>query len=287
MPTSPSSSAQAARQRLGGQLRDMRTAAGLTGRDFASAAGWADASSVTKIEKGQRSITSDHVRLWCRLCGATERRQTELLAEQANVAGMWLNYRQLSQVGLKGHQDRIRSLYDDVRLFREYQTKVHSGLLQTPAMAGAYLTQARLEQHLDIDDVSEAVVARMDRQTVLNRPDARWLFLIEEDVLWYRPASDEIHAEQLRHLLHVMRHPTISFGVIPRRARRGGVCPEESFVMYDRSLVAVELISGYLNLVTPYELQMYAETWDRLSALAVYGDRAAALVQEVMADLEP
>jgi len=50
---SSSSSAQAARQRLGGQLRDLRLAAGLTGRAFAAAAG-CQASKVSQIEKGVR-----------------------------------------------------------------------------------------------------------------------------------------------------------------------------------------------------------------------------------------
>ncbi len=50
MPPS-SSSLQAARQRLGGKLRDLRLAAGLTGRGFAAAAD-CQASKVSQIEKG-------------------------------------------------------------------------------------------------------------------------------------------------------------------------------------------------------------------------------------------
>ncbi|WP_155884840.1 helix-turn-helix domain-containing protein [Actinomadura flavalba] len=40
MPSSPSSSAQAARELLGAKLRALREARGLSGRDFAEAAGW-------------------------------------------------------------------------------------------------------------------------------------------------------------------------------------------------------------------------------------------------------
>jgi hypothetical protein len=52
MPT-PSSSAQAAQQRLAGQLRDLRLAAGLSGRAFAAAAR-CQPSKVSQIEKAVR-----------------------------------------------------------------------------------------------------------------------------------------------------------------------------------------------------------------------------------------
>jgi len=68
MPPS-SSSLQAARQRLGGKLRELRLAAGLTGRAFAAAAG-CQASKVSQIEKGVRPASVGDVRLWCRICGA-------------------------------------------------------------------------------------------------------------------------------------------------------------------------------------------------------------------------
>ena len=59
MPPS-SSSLQAARQRLGGKLRELRLAAELTGRSFAAAAG-CQASKVSQIEKGVRpaSVSAD------------------------------------------------------------------------------------------------------------------------------------------------------------------------------------------------------------------------------------
>lgn len=90
MPASPSSSAQAARQRLGDQLRQMRTARGISGVRFAEQAGWKDSSLVSMIEKGRRTISADYVRLWCRICEASPQRIEELLAEQSAVAGMWV-----------------------------------------------------------------------------------------------------------------------------------------------------------------------------------------------------
>ena len=102
-----------------------------------------------------------------------------------------------------------------------------------------------------------------------------------------RRAVEAMHAEQLRHLLDVMRWPTVSFGVIPRRAPRRGVCPEESFTMTDTELVNVELVSGYLRVTGPEEVQMYVEAWERLFALAVHGQLARTLITAALESLDP
>ncbi|RJL23964.1 helix-turn-helix domain-containing protein [Bailinhaonella thermotolerans] len=290
MPTSPSSSAQVARQQLGDQLRNMRRDARLTGREFARQAGWADATNVTKVEKAQRTITPDHVRLWCRICGQPPEREAELLAEQESVSQMWQTYAQLAKSaggGLKARQERLRDRYWRVKRQRTYQTKVIPGLLQTEAMMTFYLTQARVEQHLERDDVAEAVIARMDRQGALNRLDALWGFILEEDVLWYRPGPADVHREQLRYLINMIDsgRQNIFLGVIPRDIDRHGVIPGEAFIMDDDTLVTVELISGYLRLTRPDEIRMYGEAWDRLLSIAVHGRQARYLMERALGAL--
>ena len=103
MPAS-SSSAQAARQRLAAQLRELRLAAGLSGRAFAAAAG-CQPSKVSQIEKAVRPASMADVKLWCRICGASQQRTGELLAEQAAAARLWSAYRDLGrQTGLNATQ---------------------------------------------------------------------------------------------------------------------------------------------------------------------------------------
>ncbi|MFI0487456.1 helix-turn-helix domain-containing protein [Actinomadura sp. 9N215] len=284
--TASSSSVQAARERLGDQLRELRAEAGFSGIEFARSAGWADSSLVSMIERGRRTITVDHVRTWCRICGASERRSAELLAEQRAVLHMWETHKEATRAGLKRVQESVREKYERVRVHRVYQTKVIPGLLQTEALTTAYLAQARVEQHVAVDDVAKAVAERMARQHVLRRPGKRFLFVVEEDVLWYRPFAPEIQAEQLRHLLEEIRLPTVSFGVIPRIADRRGVSPDESFTMTETDIVSVELVSGYLTITQPYEIGMYFEAWERLSALAVHGRPAREVITTALADLE-
>lgn len=268
----------------------MREAAGLTGRQFATLAGWRDGTKVSKVEKGIRPASPADVALWCEICGATEQRKQELLAEQRAVAGMWVTYQQLNRGGLKQAQESVRARYERVRLMRTYVTKVVPGLLQTAAYTTAALEAARLEQQVEIDDVAGAVAERMDRQSVLHRSDARFVFVLEEEVLRHRTTDVATHAAQLRHLLTTMRLPAVSLGIIPWSADRTvggpGVWPEESFIISDSALVTVELVSGYLSITQPEEIAAYLRAWDRLFPLAVHGARAVACITAAMQALD-
>ncbi|MGW3769962.1 helix-turn-helix domain-containing protein [Actinomadura verrucosospora] len=286
MPPSPSSSAQAARERLGSKLRGLRRARRISGRAFASSAGWKSASQVSMIEMGRRTISAEHVRLWCSICGASERRTEELLAEQAAVAGMWIPYEQLNRGGLPAAQRSIRQQYEELVLARSYQPKVFPGMLQTAAYTRAALTGVIVEQAVQTPDpdgeVELAVAERMDRQSLLSRLDARWYFLLEEPVLWYRPYQADVHRDQLRHLLEVRRRPNVFLGIIPASTFREGVHPEEAFDITDGHLVTVELVSGYLSVTQPAEVALYVASWKRLWALAETGEAATGRVRAAL-----
>ena len=231
---SSSSSAQAARQRLGGQLRDLRLAAGLTGRAFAAAAG-CQASKVSQIEKGVRPASVADVRLWCRICGASAQQEQELLSEQAVAARLWIAFRDLGRAtGLNATQKMLSGdMWDRVRVFRAYQTKVVPGLLQTAGYMTAILAGVRAERGVEVDDIADALAERIGRQGYLLQRGRQFLFVIEEPVLWFRPYGPGIQREQLAHLLDVMKLPSVSLGIIPLRADRHGHRPRESFEITD------------------------------------------------------
>jgi transcriptional regulator with XRE-family HTH domain len=138
-----SSSAQAAQQRLAGQLRELRLAAGLSGRAFAAAAG-CQPSKVSQVEKAVRPASMD-VKLWCRICGASAQRTGELLAEQAAAARLWIAFRDLGRsAGLNATQKMLSGdMWERVQVHRAYQTKLIHGLLQTTAYMTGILTEVR------------------------------------------------------------------------------------------------------------------------------------------------
>jgi len=284
---SSSSSAQAARQRLGGQLRDLRLAAGLTGRAFAAAAG-CQASKVSQIEKGVRPASVADVRLWCRICGASAQQEQELLSEQAVAARLWIAFRDLGRAtGLNATQKMLSGdMWDRVRVFRAYQTKVIPGLLQTAGYMTAILAGVRAERGVEVDDIAEALAERIGRQGYLLQRGRQFLFVIEEPVLWFRPYGPGIQREQLAHLLDVMKLPSVSLGIIPLRAGRHGHRPRESFEITDTDLVTIEMLTGFLSLTHADEVTAYDTAWEQLYSIAVHGKKARALITDTLAALD-
>jgi transcriptional regulator with XRE-family HTH domain len=286
MPPS-SSSLQAARERLGGQLRDLRLAAGLSGRVFASLAD-CQPSKVSQIERAVRPASVADVRLWCQVCGASPQRTAELLAEQAAVARLWIAFRDLDRhTGLNATQKLLSGdMWERVRLFRTYQTKVIPGLLQTESYMTGIMTSVRRERGVEVDDIAEAVTERIGRQGYLLQRERQFVFVIEEPVLRFRPYGVEVQREQLTHLLEVMRLPSVLLAIIPMQADRHGLRPRESFDLTDSSLVTIEMLTGFLSLTHPEEIAAYVTAWEVLLAIAVRGRAARALIRDALAALD-
>ncbi|MFG1997518.1 helix-turn-helix domain-containing protein [Spirillospora sp. NPDC048911] len=285
MPSSSSSSAQQARQALADQLREIRHSAGLSAKELAQRAGWHGNSKVSKIEHGTRPASAEDVRTWCNICGVSEQRTEELLSEQRSVAGMWVTYQRLNRAGLKQAQQSVRPIYERASFIRAYQSRTFPGLIQTAAFTTTTLQQVRLRQGVHIDDVAAAVAERMDRQRVLREGNRRFVFILEEAVLRYRLTGPAAHAEQLGHLLEVMKLPAVSLGIIPMDADRLQARPAEGFVVFGNEQVSVELISGYLKLTQPSEVEAYVREFTGLANAAVFGQAARALIANALAAL--
>jgi transcriptional regulator with XRE-family HTH domain len=287
MPSSSSSSAQQARQALADQLRDIRLAAGLTGRELAARAGWHSGSKVSKIEHGARPPSADDVRAWCQVCGVPAERAEELLAEQRAAAGMWVTYQRLNRAGLRRAQESVRAVFEQAALIRSYQPRIIPGLLQTAGYTTVMLEISRDRQGASRDDIAAAVAERMDRQRILIRAGRRFEFVIEEQVLRYRTCATEILREQLRHLHEISRLAQVTLGIIPRHAGRQRVLPSEGFVMFDTGLVIVELVSGVLSVTQPREIAMYTKDFTDLASIAVHGSAARTLISTALHELAP
>ena len=177
-------------------------------------------------------------------------------------------------------------MWDRVRLFRTYQTKVVHGLLQTAAYMTGVLTAVRRERGVEVDDVADALAERIGRQGYLLQRDRQFVFVIEEPVLWFRPFGVEMQREQLAHLLDVMTLPSVSLSIIPMRAGRHGYRPRESFDITDSDLVSIEMLTGFLSLTHPGEIAAYVTAWEQLYSIAVRGPKARALIRGALAALD-
>ncbi|MGW5352170.1 helix-turn-helix domain-containing protein [Streptomyces sp. NPDC004031] len=283
MPASSSSSAQAARQALAARLRDLRLDAELGVREFAALAGWSH-SKVSRIETGRTAPAPADLRTWATLCGAGDQAD-DLTAALRTAEGMWVDWRRMERSGLRAAQQAVRPRYERARAIRGYHSWLIPGLLQTAGYTTAVLHATRRRRGIAVDDVDEAVAERMDRQRVLHGRHRTFGYVIEEAVLRSGIGGAEVMREQLWRLMAAGTMPTVSLGVIPQQPDRSAMRPVEDFVMFDREQVNVELISGYLTITQPREIEMYTVVFRELHQLAVYGERARDLIRSAIVAL--
>ncbi|WP_327207231.1 helix-turn-helix domain-containing protein [[Kitasatospora] papulosa] len=280
--TSPSSSAQSAREALAVRLSHLRKDAGLTGKDLSARCGWHPAKT-TRIQKGDALPSDADIRTWCAACGADDQ-APDLIATARAVDSMYMEWRRLHRNGMRQVQQDWYDLHEQTRICRVYLSNVPPGFLQTPAFATALMNQITRFQGTP-EDVAEAVAARVARSRFLYEGGHRYVVLMEESVLRFRTAEPEAMRGQLRHLLTVMPLASLSLGIIPFTAQRT-VWPLEAFHVHDDTSAVVETLTAEIKVTQPRELADYLKAFAGLAAMAVYGDAARALITAAIDALE-
>ncbi|SEG88524.1 hypothetical protein SAMN05444920_106257 [Nonomuraea solani] len=194
----------------------------------------------------------------------------------------WLDWRRAEKTGLTHLNVAVRELYERTRLYRSYCQDVVPGLLQTAGYTTATLAAIRDGRKVPVDDVADAVAERMARQHILYEGNHRFVFILEAAALTYRRGGPEVMIGQLGYLLEAMALPSVSLALIPPDAERAGRWPVENFYIFDDAQANVELVSGFLTITQPREIEMYTETFMRFHEIAVFGRDARALIKQAM-----
>ncbi len=276
MPSAPtSSSAWQVRRELGARLGEIRRDAGLTGRALARLAGWHE-SKISRIENAVTAPADADIRAWCEHCGVPDQ-VADLIASLRTVEGMHVEWRRMERTGLRRAQQAVLPLWERTSLFRAYSSWLIPGAVQTQAYTRAVLRAIGARRGIP-DDVDDAVAVRTDRLRLLRDGGRRFDILIEEPVLRTTIGGAEVMTGQLSHLIAVASRPAVSLGIIPMGIERDVIWPVEDFWIFDDAQVSVELVSGLLTITQPGEIASYAKAFSDLSAMAVSGTRARALV---------
>ena len=185
---------------LGGQLRKLREAAGIT-PDRAGYEIRASRSKISRVEHGRVSFKERDVADLLSLYGvadAEERAALVNLAREANTPGWWHAYSDVLSAWLEPYV----GLEAAASVIRTYQIQFVPGLLQTEAYARALIRQGAAASDEEIARRSEL---RASRQEILRRPDAPQLWVVVDEGALRRPVgSREIVREQLK----ISRLPT-------------------------------------------------------------------------------
>ncbi|WP_369184326.1 helix-turn-helix domain-containing protein [Streptomyces sp. Y1] len=281
MSSTPSSSVIEARKALANRLVGIRKDAGLTGDELSARCGWHPAKT-SRIQSGKSAPSEDDLRAWCAACGA-DAQLTDLIAMARAVESMYTQWRRMERTGLRAAQESVNALYERTSLFRVYASRVIPGMVQTPEYTAAVLRTIQRER-VPVDDVEEAVQARLDRQRMLFSGRHRFGLLIEEYVLRAAVCDAETMADQLNNLIAAATSPFVSLGIIPTGCDRPQL-PVEDFYMFDEAEVAVELTSGYLRITQPHEIADYSRTFTALARMAVHGTRARQIITSALTTL--
>lgn len=116
MPTSPLSSAQAARQAVATRLQGLMKDAGLSGHELAVRCGWHRAKS-SRIARGITPPSDADIRAWCSACGA-DGQAADLIAASRNAESMYVEWRQIHKDGMRRVHEQTVPLYQRTRSFR-------------------------------------------------------------------------------------------------------------------------------------------------------------------------
>ncbi|MEV5940314.1 helix-turn-helix transcriptional regulator [Streptomyces sp. NPDC051994] len=283
MPVSPSSAAQAAREQVAQQLRELRQDAGITGSELALRCGWSHPKTY-RIENARTPPSPDDIRRWCEACGVRGQ-AAGLIAQSRNAESQYVEWRRRARAGLRYLQDSYVKLYQATGVFRIYSPTLVPGLLQTEGYARALLSA---NTHLlgIPDDAPQAAAARLERSKIIHEPGRRFVMVIEEAVLGYQLGDSDTMAAQLGYLLTAGALPSLSLGIVPKATRERSLWPQELFHVYDDTLVSVELVSARVSVTQPSEIALYLKAFEELRGMAVYGAEARALVVKAIDALQ-
>jgi transcriptional regulator with XRE-family HTH domain len=264
---------QQARQALGGRLREIRGAAGLTQRDLARLVGW-HSSKASRIEYGKQMPSENDIKQWCLRCGAPDQ-IPDLMAMVRALDEMWVEWRRSLGTGTRHRQREQIAFEGSARLLRWYEALLVPGIVHTPDYARGVISQI-IDFYGVVNDLEQGVEARMERQRILYRGDHRLHLLLAEQCLYTLVVDRSTTAGQLDRLLTVQGLARVSLGIIPRAARFNVLA--NSFIIFDNTKVMVETISAELTVTQSREIALYAKAFHALSARAVYGTDARSLI---------
>jgi transcriptional regulator with XRE-family HTH domain len=270
-----------ARSALGKRLRELRTSAGITGRQLAESLSW-PASKVSKLENGRQTPTTQDIRDWTRITSG-EAETEALLASLHTLEVQHAEWQHQLRGGLRPHQHQLAEIDAKTSLFRVFESATIPGLLQTAEYARARFAEG-VRLFGTPNDIDYAVRTRLQRQELLYRRDKRFHFVLTEAALRYRRSSLDVQLAQLDRLMSLSALPNVKLGIIGFETQFV-VGPWHAFWLRDQSRVTIETFSAELNLAQPREIELYASIFEQMAAVASYGRSARAIITRALDDL--
>ena len=256
---------------LGGQLRKLREAAGIT-PDRAGYEIRASRSKISRVEHGRVGFKERDVSDLLTLYGVTDekvRLHMLTLAQHANSPGWWARYDDV----LPDWFETYVGLEQATSLIRTYELQFVPGLFQTKEYARAVTVLGH--RAAPAEEIDRRVSLRLNRQQILTRPDAvpKIWAVIDESALRLLLGGRDVMRAQLEHLLELTESPQVTLQIMPfdrgGHSAAGGSFAILRFAAPDLpDIVYIQQLTGALYLDRPEEIDHYREVMNSLSAEA-------------------
>jgi transcriptional regulator with XRE-family HTH domain len=288
LPLGESASARPTVQRLvlGSQLHRLRESRGITAEQAAEAIR-GSYSKISRMEHGRVGFKERDVGDLLTLYGVTdseERAALLNLAREANTPGWWHAYSDILPTWLEPYV----GLETAASIIRTYQIQHVPGLLQTEGYARALIGQ---DSAATEEEIARRGELRVSRQEILRRPDPpQWWVVVDEGALRRHVGTREVVREQLRFLIEMADHPTVTLQIMPFTAgthpSMGGPFTILCFAEPDLpDVVYIEELTSAIYLGEPAEVSSYLHVMEQLRLQAEPAARTRKVISDILADI--
>ena len=271
------------RMMLGGQLRRLREAAGIT----PERAGFeirASRSKISRLETGRVKLKPRDVTDLLTLYGVTDesvRAKFQSLVKQSNTPDWWSKYSDV----LPGWFEMYLGLETVASTIRSFEIQFVHGLFQTEDYARTVTRLGR--KTAPADEIEARVRLRLSRQALHARQKPPRIWSVMDEAVLRRPVGGAaVMRGQLRHLLEAAKMPHVTLQVIPfsrgRHAAESGSFTVLRFEERDLpDVVYLEQLTGAIYLDQRSDVEQYLEVVDELSGEALTPAATTRFIEQV------
>ena len=270
------------RMLLGGQLRRLREAAGVT-PEQAGMKIRGSRSKISRMETGKVGFKIRDVADLLTVYGVTDERQRAALlslARQSKNPNWWTKYSDIlpdwfeTYLGLESAASTIRS-FEIQWVHALFQTGDYARAVTRPGRKGA-----------PADQIEDWVRLRLNRQALHARQKPPKIWSVMDEAVLRRPVGDaEVMRAQYRHLIEIAGLPHVTLQVIPfDRGAHAGESGSFTVLRFEErdlpDIVYLEQLTNAVYLDQRSDVERYLEVVDQISGAALTPDETTRLIEQ-------